>query len=139
MDMREILKRIVYVFFFVWGFMLIGVYIAGTVSGWVTIYLNIFPPYFIIALLSSLTHLTHYSKKAVTGRRLIVRLCIQCVLILGITFSVTYFVGWIYSPAAVISVIVSVLVIFVIVALIEWFTFFRLTNTINKKLKDKFR
>ncbi|MCL2528024.1 MAG: hypothetical protein FWE42_06330 [Defluviitaleaceae bacterium] len=139
MDIREILKRIIYVFFFVWGLLVIRIYIIGTVLGWGTIYLNIFRPYFLIALLSSLTHLTHYSKKEVTGRRLIIRLCIQCVLIVGITLSVTYFSGWIYSMAMAISVVISVLVIFVIVALIEWFAFFRLTSTINKKLKDKFR
>jgi len=139
MDIREMLKRIIYIFFFVWGLMVMGIYIAGTALGWVTIYLNIFPTYFIIALLSSLTHLTHYSKKAVTGKRLIIRLCIQCLLILGIAFSVSYFVGWLYSPATAISVIVSVLVIFIIVTSLEWFMFLRLTNAINKKLKDKFR
>lgn len=141
MSIRDILKRIIFIFFLIWGLTWIVLLIVGLAYGWNRLYFDVLIAVFAISALCSLTYFVFYSKKELKGVQVVVRIIIQFVLVLAISISILYFMDILAGPhlISLTTLIMVLTVIFTLVSSYEWFMFIRHADKINEKLRNKFK
>jgi len=139
MDLHDILKRIYRSFFVIWSLISLKVCIYALIFRWQTIIVDLFFALFFVAFLTSLTYAVHYSKNELTLRQYVVRSVVQFFIIMVIVLGVGYFVGWVtlLYPIYTVATVISVVVIFVAVAVLEMFKTRRLADKLNIKLQER--
>jgi cytochrome c biogenesis factor len=96
---------------------------------------------FIIAILTALAGFVLYSRREQKKRGMIIRLLIHLILSLGITLSVASYMEWVLwnMPFTVIIIVSLVVGIFVSVHAIMFYQSKKLTDDLNKKLKERYQ
>jgi len=141
LSIRDILKRIIFIFFLIWGLTWIVLLIVGLAYGWNRLYFDVLIAVFAISALCSLTYFVFYSKKELKGVQVVIRIIIQFVLVLVISISILYFMDILAGPhlISLTTLIMVLTVIFTLVSSYEWFMFIRHADKINEKLRNKFK
>ena len=140
MNIRDIGKRITFTFFRAWGISWFILLIVGLLSRWQALHFEVFYTVLIISVLASLTYIVLYSKKGLIGKQIIIRFCIQFLLVVGIVVAVPYLMGiFNITYFSITTLVIISIAAYFAVALYEWFAFLRLANKINEKLKEHFK
>jgi len=139
MDLHDILKRVYRSFFVIWSLISLNVCIYALIFRWETIIVDLFFALFFVAFLTSLTYAVHYSRRELTIRQYILRSVVQFFVIMAIVLGVGYYVGWVtrLHPIYTVATVISVVVIFIAVAVLEMFQTRRLADKLNLKLQER--
>lgn len=142
MELKEFLKKIVWVFLMIQA----GITIAIGVVGLFTHIPNTLSPVaffmpFVYAFFCTLVSLVTYSSKELSVRSLLIRKTIQFILIEATVLFITYSVKALVNRFMVIAVALSVFIIFVLLNLIDYFLSKAQADKMTEKLRlaDQFR
>ena len=139
MNLKDIGKRIIHTFFAVWGLSGAMICIFSLVFSWNVLMVEFFLSMYGIAVLTSLTYVVFYSKKELDMRGLVKRFLIQYVLVMGIVVTISIMAEWIYPGYMIyaVAIVLSVTIIFIIIAAYEIYQTWRLAGVLNSKLKER--
>ena len=141
MDLKEFIKDIFNSFFVIFTCAILGMAVYLHVLGAEFAALHDIAASFVISVLISLSGLVLYSKKELKKLEMLIRYAIHLFAIVGIALSVASYMEWILwsMPITVIRFMGLIAVIWVSVHAIIFFQSLKLTDDLNRKLKERYK
>jgi hypothetical protein len=141
MDIRTFIKGIIESFFITFTCATLGLVVLSHILGATSTPLRDIAAIFIVSVLTALTGFVLYTRRESKRPEMIIRLAIQLLLVLVITLSIASYMLWVlWSRSYTVIVFVSmVVVIFVSVHAIIYYQTKKLTDDLNKKLKERYK
>jgi hypothetical protein len=141
MDIKTFIRGIVESFFAIFTCATFGMVALMYILGVTSTPLRDIVAVFIVSILTALAGFVLYTRREPKRLGMIIRLAIHLLLVLGITLSMASYMLWVLwsRPYTVIIFVGMVVVIFVSVHAIIFYQTKKLTDGLNKKLKERYK
>jgi hypothetical protein len=140
MDIKTFIRGVIESFFIIFTCATFGMVAVMYILGATSLPLRDISAILIVSILTALTAFVLYPRREPRRLGMIIRLAIQLVLVLGITLSMASYMLWVLwsRPYTVIVFVGMVVLIFVSVHAIIFYRTKKLTDGLNKKLKERY-